>query len=118
MATALFNKMSKIKASSAGTNVKEDEGQKIKEIPLAKPVIEFMKKEGIDVAENTRTQVTPEMLKKFDKVIVMAEPESIPDYLSNANNVEFWDVENPKGMDKRGYEKIISQLRSNIKSLL
>ena len=33
MATALFNKMSKIKASSAGTNVKEDEGQKIKEIP-------------------------------------------------------------------------------------
>jgi protein-tyrosine-phosphatase len=117
MAAALFNKMSKIKASSAGTNVKEDEAQKIKEIPLAKPVIESMKKEGIDVSENTRTQVTPEMLKNFDKVIVMAEPDSVPEYLSKSNKVEFWNIENPKGMDEKGYEKIISQLKSNIKSL-
>jgi len=85
MAAALFTKYSGIKAFSAGTKVLENENQKIKEIPLAEPVIRFMKKEGINVAENTRTQLTLEMIPEFDKIIVMAEPETIPEYLSKSD---------------------------------
>ena len=80
MAAELFTKYTGIKAFSAGIKVFENENQKLNEIPLAEPVIRFMKKEGIDVAENVRTQLTPEMVKEFDKMVVMAESDIIPDY--------------------------------------
>jgi len=118
MAAALFTKYSGIKAFSAGTKVLENENQKIKEIPLAEPVIRFMKKEGINVVENTRTQLTLEMIPEFDKVIVMAEPETIPEYLSKSDKVEFWNIKDPKGMDDEGYKKIISQIKSKLKQFI
>ena len=118
MAAALFTKYSGIKAFSAGTKVLKNENQKIKEIPLAEPVIRFMKKEGINVAKDTRTQLTIEMVQEFDKIIVMAEPETIPEYLSKSNKMEFWDIEDPKGMDDEGYEKIVFQIKSKLKQFI
>jgi len=118
MAAVLFNKYSGIKTFSAGTKPVEEKNQKIKDIPIAEPVIRFMKKEGIDVSENARTQLTPEMVQEFDKIIVMAEPETIPEYLSNSNKMEFWDIEDPKGMDDEGYERIISQIKSKLKQFI
>lgn len=118
MAAVLFTKYSGIKAFSAGTKVFEGENQKIKDIPLAEPVIRFMKKEGIDVSENNRVQLTPEMVQEFDRIIVMAEPETIPEYLSNSNKMEFWDIEDPKAMNDEGYEKIISQIKSKLKQFI
>ena len=118
MAAELFTKYSGIKAFSVGINVFENEGQKISEIDLAEPVIRFMKKEGLDIAENTRTQLTPKMVEQFDKIIVMSEPETISEYLSQNKKVEFWEIQNPKGMDDEGYEKIISQIKDKIKVLI
>ncbi len=116
MAAELFTKYSGIKSFSAGIKVFENENQKISEVPLAEPVIRFMKKEGLDIAENTRKQLTPEMLEQFDKIIVMSEPETIPEYLSQNKNVEFWEIQDPKGMDDKGYEKIISQIKDKVKN--
>jgi len=118
MAAVLFTKYSGIKAFSAGTKVFEGENQKIKDIPIAEPVIMFMEKEGIDVSENNRIQLTPEMVQEFDRIIVMAEPETIPEYLSNSSKMEFWDIEDPKGMNDEGYEKIISQIKSKLKQFI
>ncbi|MBS1266697.1 MAG: Protein ArsC [Candidatus Woesearchaeota archaeon] len=117
MAAALFHKYFGEDAFSAGTKVFEKQGQKLKEIPLAEPVIRFMKKEDIDISENARTQLTHAMLKGFDKIIVMAEQETIPKYL-HQNKAEFWDIEDPKDMSDKGYEKIISQIKSRIKHLI
>ena len=118
IAAALFTKYSGIKAFSAGTKVLENENQKIKEIVLAEPVIRFIGKEGIDVSENTRTQLTPEMIPEFDKIIVMAEPETIPEYLSKSDKMGLWDIQDPKGMDDKGYEEIISQIKSKLKQFI
>ena len=118
MAEALFSKISGIKSFSAGTKIGEKENQKIKELLLAEPVIRFMKKEGIDISENVRTNVTPKMIKKYDKIIVMAEPETVPEYLSKSNKIEVWDIKDPKGMDDAGYEKIISKIKNKIKEFL
>ena len=118
IAAALFTKYSGIKAFSAGTKVLENENQKIKEIVLAEPVIRFIGKEGIDVSENTRTQLTPEMIQEFDKIIVMAESETIPEYLSKSDKMELWDIQDPKGMDDKGYEEIISQIKSKLKQFI
>ena len=114
MATALFVRYSGYEASSAGTKVFEKEGQKLKDIFLAEPVIRLMKKEGIDIEENARTQLTPLMIEEFDKIIVMAESETIPEYLHQSNKAEFWNIEDPKGMSDKCYEKIIFQIKSKL----
>jgi protein-tyrosine-phosphatase len=116
MISALFTKYCELKSDSAGIKVNESENQKLKDIPLAEPVIRFMKREGIDVSENARKQLNSDMIKKYDKIIVIApEEENLPEYLTKAKKVEFWDIKDPKGMDDSGYEKIISQIKERLK---
>ena len=114
IAAELFTKYSRIKAFSAGIKVFEKENQKLNEIPLAEPVIRFMKEEDLDVSENTRTQLTPSMIGQFDKIIVMSEPDTIPEYLLQNKKVEFWEIQDPKGMNDREFKKIISQIKNKI----
>ncbi|MEK6898456.1 MAG: low molecular weight phosphatase family protein [Nanoarchaeota archaeon] len=118
IAELLFNKLSKHEASSSGIKVNEKEGQKLKELSSAKLVIDSMKEEGADVSENIRKQLKPEMLNKFDKIIVMSEPDVIPEYLFNRNNVEFWDIKDPKGMDKKEHDKIVRKIKSLVKDFI
>ena len=118
MAEALFTKYTGMRAFSAGTKVFKNENQKIKEILLAEPVVRFMKKEGINIGKNIRTQINSKMIKQFDKIIIMAEPETIPAYLSNNDKIEIWDIKDPKGLSDKDYEKIISQIKKNIKQFI
>ncbi len=112
MAEILFRKINKKhKVTSAGIKVNEEEGEKLKDIPLAEPVIRFMRKEGFDASENFRKQITKKMVDNADKVIVMAEKEIWPDFLINNPKVVFWDIEDPKGISDEGYKNIISYLR-------
>jgi len=92
LAEAIFNKLSKGKhqAASAGTKViREDvnrEGTKISD----PNIIAVMKEIGVDVSGNVRNQVTPEMLEKVDKVVILAEPEFVPEYLrQNKKSIKF-----------------------------
>ncbi|MEI6426294.1 MAG: hypothetical protein WCO66_02970 [Candidatus Absconditabacteria bacterium] len=118
MAAELFAKNTKTEPYSAGTNVFEKENEKLKDIPLAEPVIRFMKAEGIDVSENERTQITPELATQFEKIIVMAEPEHIPEYLLNNTKVEIREVLDPKGMDDAGYIEVIKEIKNRLEILM
>lgn len=97
MAEAIFNKFCQGKHTSisSGTTVvtkeKNREGQKIYD----PNIITIIKELGIDISENTRNQVTIEMLKDADKVVVMAEPETFPDFLKLNEKTIFWDVPDP-----------------------
>lgn len=117
MAQALFEKLSGLKSFSVGTKV-NFEGKKIGEIELAKLVVDSMKKHGLDVSGNMVRQLTPEMVPKFDKIIVMAEQETIPDYLKENKKVEFWEIEDPKGKDEKFYAKTILQIEKKILELI
>jgi len=118
MAAELYSRYFGKNANSAGIEVLKNEGQKLYDIPLAEPVIRFIKKEGIEVANNARTQLTSEMIKQFDKIIVIAEPEIILEYLKNNHKVEFWNIENPKNINDYGYKNIISQIKDKVRTLL
>src|SRR5579872_303611 len=101
MAAGLFNKLTKNgQADSAGT-VTDKAGETLKQRakyrPAAKHVINTMHKEGIDISSNTRDLLTEEMLDKYDKVIVMADQETIPSYLKNSSKYIYWLVDDPKG---------------------
>ena len=117
MAQTIYNKLTPFKSSSAGTQV-IIKNQKISERPLAKPVIKFMKKEGVDISQNTSNQVTQKMLNGFDKIIVMAEPETIPSFLLKNKKTEIWTIEDPSGKNDDDYKRIISQIKTKIKELI
>ena len=77
-----------------------------------------MRKHGLDVSGNIVKQLKPEMISKFDKIIVMAEPETIPDYLRDNKKVEFWEIEDPKGKDENFHRKTILQIEKKILELI
>jgi protein-tyrosine-phosphatase len=118
MAAELFTKYTGIKAFSAGVKVFENENQKIREVPLAEPIIRLIKKEGINIEENSRKQLTPEMLNLFDRIIVMSELENNPNYLQQHPKAEFWEIKDPKGMSDADVEEIIFQLKKNIEEFI
>ena len=105
-AAALFNKYATgAHADSAGTRV-EKPGETIAERTEysdgAKNVVASLAEEGVDITGSTRTQIVPEMLDRYDVVIVMAEPESVPEWLGAAPNYEYWHIEDPR---YKGFEE-------------
>jgi protein-tyrosine-phosphatase len=123
LAEAIFNKLCEYKhqAISAGTKViREDanrEGTKISD----PNIITVMKEMGVDISNNVRNQVTPEMLEKVDKVVILAEPEFIPEYLRQNEKSIFWEIPDTYNQSLefvRGVQRQLQILISNfIKTL-
>lgn len=114
IAEAFFNKLSgKNKAISAGTYVNEKEG-----VGLHEFVVKCMVKEGIDLSKNRRKQLTEQMVKEADKIIVMTEKENLPDYLAGSNKIIFWEVEDGKGQSYEFHLKMRDQIKRRINQLI
>jgi protein-tyrosine-phosphatase len=121
-AAALFNKYSpNSHADSAGTRV-EKPGETISERAEysdgAKNVIASLAEEGVDIVNSTRRQVTHESLDEYDKVIVMAEPESIPEWLSTHPKYEYWHIEDPRYKGLEETKKTQSLIKGKVIELI
>ncbi len=114
----LYSRIIRQEVMSSGIRVFERENQKIKDVPSAEPVIRFIKKEGIDISENIRKQLTQEMVREYDKIVVMAEKEIIPEFLLNNEKVIFWDIEDPKGKSDKEYADLVTALKELIKKFI
>ncbi|MEI8269942.1 MAG: low molecular weight phosphatase family protein [bacterium] len=114
VAAVLYKKYSGMESDSAGTNVSpEREGAVIP--PDAS--VAFMANEGLDISKNTRKGITPEMVEKFDKIIVMAD-KNVPDYLQNNEKVEFWDIQDTRNESDDVYKRVISEIKQKIIELM
>lgn len=105
---------------SAGTRVisKEGEschGQLLKDLPGASDVIKVLKDRGIEVADNTRTQLDPSMIDWADKIVVMAESHTIPDYLASSPKAEYWEINDPKGAGPDEVISIMNQIEEEVR---
>jgi protein-tyrosine-phosphatase len=98
----------KVIASSTGLSM---HGTYLKETKGAEKVIEVLKEEGIDWSGKVRTQLSPEMLEGIDRVIVMAEPEHIPDYLRNHPKMIYWKVTDLKETPIEFHREIREKLK-------
>lgn len=119
MAAALFNKHSQNgHADSAGTIVGEGHGQTITQraqnVGGAQNVISVMDGEGIDVREETRTQIHEAMLNNYDKVVVMAEQNTIPDWLRNSDKFVYWHIEDPRTKDLEGVKVAKEEIKAKV----
>jgi protein-tyrosine-phosphatase len=123
MAKALANKYLSIDAMSAGTRVPTEgpgkEGMHLEDIPVAAPVIRCLREmEGIDVSRSQNKQLTPAMLTGMDKVVVMAELETWPDFLKESDLVEYWEIEDPFNRSYAFYGETLRQIKTRVLKLL
>jgi protein-tyrosine-phosphatase len=93
-AEAIFNHLAEGRhtAISAGTRVGSDEGQKLKDRHGAAGMVTHLKEIDIDPSEQGRNQLTQNMLTDVDKIIMMADPDTIPEYLLDDPRVIFWKI--------------------------
>jgi protein-tyrosine-phosphatase len=105
MAEALLKKLRPdLNVSSAGTQVinapsGDKRGIYLKDTEGGRKVVEVLKEVGADASNNQRTQLTEEIVNAADRIIVMAELESIPDYLKMSPKMTYWNVADPKKTD-------------------
>ena len=116
VAMELFTLHFGTKAGSAGTAV-DDAGQKLIDRLPAKNVITIMKDYGVDMSNNIRKQVTPEMADEYDKIFVMAEPATIPVWLSENKKTEIWIIPDMKDLDLESSRKVVAEIDEKIKHL-
>lgn len=88
MAEALFNQKAPngFIATSVGTKVFDKEGNSCEGEMLenrvgAEHVVATLKEVGVDASKATRNQITKEAFDESDVVVVMAEKETLQDYL-------------------------------------
>lgn len=116
MAEAIFKHLNDShEVQSAGTKVisKEGEsrhGQILKDLPAAEHVISLLRDRGIEVSGNTRKQLSPDLVDWADKIVCMAEEETIPDYLRQSNKVMYWKIIDPKGTALEAHKLIMDQI--------
>ena len=119
IAETIFNQISKKnKATSAGTEKGRVTGHKLKDFPEHSNLFVCMDEIGLDIRENTSKLMTPEIVKNANKIIVMAEKETWPDYLKKSNKVTFWEIEDMCGQSLDKYRKVRDQIKSLIENLV
>jgi len=120
MAEAIFNKLAKGKhaAASAGTKVNDKQHALVEQRPNMEALLQCMDELGLDIRRNIRKEITPEMLAAADKAIIMAEPETVPDYLAESPKSIYWKVLDPKGMNYEGVLIVRKVIEERITLLL
>ncbi len=109
---------------SAGTKVTDKDGNSrhgklLNTVPGSINVIQALKEEGVDISDSVMTKINEKDLNEnFDRIIVMAEPEHIPDWLSNHPNYIYWEVKDPKGTDLEFHRKTKDKIKKLIEDNL
>ncbi len=117
MAEAYHNSFYPNQADSVGTKVtKERSKSTLGQIKGTEILLEAMAEEGINLSKNMPQQLTENMITEYDKIIVMAEPETIPNYLKNSSKAIYWEIEDPKTADLERTKQIREQIKQKILS--
>lgn len=105
------------KADSSGTKV-DAPGASLAERPGAANIIHIMRSEhGVDMFNNVRTQLTPENAQGYDKIVVMAEKETWPEWLARDSRVEHWLIDDPKGQDYVTTQRVVREVEARVSKL-
>jgi arsenate reductase len=115
-AMELYNLKFPGRASSAGTIV-DMPGELLKYRPGAENIINAMREYGLDMSENKRSQLRQSDLEQYDQIVVMAEPETVPDWLAKNLKTLVWDIPDPKDQTLERTREIVADIKARIDSL-
>lgn len=118
IAEAFYNLLKKDNsfAESCGTWVEKEgrTGNRLSFYPSLAGYINEVKKYGPDISNHVCTQVTPEILEGADKIVIIAEDYSIPDWL-RTYKYEHWDIIDGA---PEGIVKDVQDIKSKVEGLL
>ena len=121
-AKAFFDRLSTHQSQSAGTTVGDKHGQTIREHLAGRGFLDFvfdiLKDQGVDILESERTQVTPTMVEEADRVIVMTERDSLPDYLLGNKKVDNWDIRDTLRQPYEVTREVTVQIHRSVRALV
>ena len=121
-ADVFFNQLSRHESTSAGTKVGDAEGQTIADlartIPIAALLMELTAADGLPISSNQRNQLTSEMVDAADKVVIMAERETWPEYLADGDKVVFWEIGDAANVSLDGLPGMIDQVKARVEELV
>ncbi len=112
-----YNQLVPKGADSAGTIV-DYPGEKLKDRLGAATIVTAMKEVGIDMTENIRTQIRPHDIDKYDQIIVMAEPETIPEWLKSNKKTIIWTIKDAKDQPIEVTRQIRDELKAKVQQLV
>ena len=112
-AMALYNHMHLEHSDSAGTVVYQPEVS-LKDREGAMNIVQAMSEQGLDISENYPKQVTESLIENYEKLIVMAEPETIPEWLRNNPKTELWTVQDAKGESIETTRRIVQEIKDRV----
>ena len=105
-------------ADSAGTQV-DQPGTTLAERPGAANIVQVMRKDhSVDMIHNARTQLTESVAESYDKLVVMAEPETWPDWLKGDKRTIYWDIQDTKDQDVATTRKVVNEINEKVRTLL
>ncbi len=119
---ALYNLLKKDDsfAESYGTWVEKEgrSGVALSSYPHFKKFIDELKNEyGVDIGPHKSMQVTPEVLEGADKIIMIAEEYSIPDWLRQYK-YEYWTLPDKDGMSHEEIKADIQGIKEKVDTLI
>ena len=120
IAEAFFNQSSQHQATSAGLGVGDADGQTVGERALSRPgsMLQVVREEeGLDLSAKLRNQLTPELVARADRVIVIAPEAEYPPYLED-NKVTFWDVQDIAGEPQDRVHQLKEQIKERVRLLV
>ena len=98
-AEAFFARESNHEVCSSGTKVDEMMAEQkpasAKMKDNSKHSLPYMLTQGIDISEQERTQLTPELVAGVDKVIAILTSEEVPDYVKDSGKLTIWNIVDP-----------------------
>lgn len=104
-------------ADSSGTKV-DTPGLTLLERPTSRTIVGIMwDKHGIDMIKNVRTQISQENAADYDKIIVMAEHETVPQWLFDDKRAEFWSIQDPKMQNYETTLRIVGEVQDGVEKL-
>lgn len=122
VAEAFYNLLKKDNsiAESYGTMVTVEgiDNQKISSFPGFVNLINEVKKYGVDISEHICRQVTPEVLEGASRIVMIAEEDTIPDWLKK-REYEKWDIKDLENfLDPVILSEDVKHIKLMIESLL
>ncbi len=106
------------KATSAGTEKGRVTNHKLKDFQEHSNLFICMKEIGLDITENSAKALTKKMVKEADKIIIMAEKDTWPDFLKESNKIIFWQIEDIAGQSLNRFRDIRNQIKECIEKLI
>lgn len=123
MAAALYNHATNsADASSAGVHVdipgQTLEARRATSISSQFFLFDVMDELNLDIRQNTRTQLTPQDLDVYERIVCMADPADTPQWLLDSPKYTYWDIADPRDKDVNFAREVRDQIKEQITKLI